>query len=84
MPENIPLPDALPKMFSQKAKKKPENTFLLKFYNFWTILAFTFINSLPFLTFQIMNWLIVNWLLFGELVSRSVTPDNENFLNTIK
>ena len=31
-----------------------------------------------------MNWLIFDWLLFGELVSRSVGPDNENFLNAIK
>ena len=31
-----------------------------------------------------MNWLIFDWLLFVELVSRSVGPDNENFLNIIK
>ena len=31
-----------------------------------------------------MNWLILNWLLVEELVSRGVAPDNENFLNTIK
>ena len=31
-----------------------------------------------------MNWLIFDWLLFEELVSRSVGPDNENFLNTTK
>ena len=31
-----------------------------------------------------MNWLIFDWFLYGELVPRSVAPDNENFLNTIK
>ena len=49
---------------------KPVNTFLPKFYKFWTTLVPIFINFWPFLTFQIINWLIFNWLLFGELVWR--------------